>query len=580
MSVNFWSHRFVSSHDGDKGKPQTRIGILPAMIVGLAAFMGTCSLLGFMVNISDQAHLVDHVAQTRDVRALYTSLSDAEIDARGYVATGDLDDLSAYLTIVKTIEDNQVLLRLLDRYIAQQDPQTGSAPFSDAVAEMRTDWQSAIRLMRDSQTEQAMAALQPAHSRELIDKLRGYVGKYISQSTIEAAAAQARIDVQYVRLLVINMGGALIAIATMIYAFYSSARQASDRDLAIVESRAAHKQVEQLFFMADMLQSSNDQDDTNAVLRSAAGNMLAGFSGAMYTFNNSRDRLDLATQWGGLAADSCVDHFAPNSCWALKRGKANMNRTEPGALRCSHVAPDRVTLEIPMVARGQLHGLIEIVGDGEDAEARLNRIRPIAAAIGDAMSLALSSMALRERLRNQALRDALTGLYNRRFLEETLERMALDSERRKSPVSAIMIDLDHFKRLNDVHGHAAGDTVLREVAKAIVTCLRQTDVACRYGGEEITVLMPDCPLAMAEKKAEQIRARVAEVSAGEGLSVTASLGVASHPETSGRAELLSMADAALYEAKQRGRNRVVVAPIRSFAQKLTVVEGGHMGSNG
>jgi diguanylate cyclase (GGDEF)-like protein len=227
-----------------------------------------------------------------------------------------------------------------------------------------------------------------------------------------------------------------------------------------------------------------------------------------------------------------------------------------------------------------LHGLIEIVGDGEDAEARLNRIRPIAAAIGDAMSLALSSMALRERLRNQALRDALTGLYNRRFLEETLERMALDSERRKSPVSAIMIDLDHFKRLNDVHGHAAGDTVLREVAKAIVTCLRQTDVACRYGGEEITVLMPDCPLAMAEKKAEQIRARIAEVSAGEGLSVTASLGVASHPETSGRAELLSMADAALYEAKQRGRNRVVVAPIRSFAQKLTVVEGGHMGSNG
>jgi diguanylate cyclase (GGDEF)-like protein len=575
MSVNFWSHRRPSPFDNGKAASQPRIGILPAMIVGLVAFMGTCSLLGFMVNIADQASLADHVSQTRDVPALQTALSDAEIDVRSYVATGDLDDLSAYLGVTKTIEDNQALLRVLDRYVATQlDAKAGPTPVSDAVAEMRANWQSAARLMRDNQSQQAMAALQSSHSKELIEKLRGYVGKYISQRTIEAAAAQERIDFQHIRLLIINMSGALIAIGTMIYAFYSSARQASDRDLAIAEGRAAHKQVEQLFFMADMLQSSNDQDDTNAVLCSAAGNMLPGFSGAMYMFNNSRDRLDLATQWGGLAADSCVDHFGPNSCWALKRGKANMNRTESGALRCSHVAPDRVTLEIPMVARGQLHGLIEIIGDGPDADARLNRIRPIAAAMGDAMSLALSSMALRERLRNQALRDALTGLYNRRFLEETLERVALDSERRKSPVSAIMIDLDHFKRLNDVHGHAAGDTVLREVAKAIVMCLRQTDVACRYGGEEIAVLMPDCPLAMAEKKAEQIRARIAEVSGGEGLSVTASLGVSAHPETSGRTELLSMADAALYEAKQRGRDRVVVAPIRSFAQKLTVVEGG------
>ena len=143
-----------------------------------------------------------------------------------------------------------------------------------------------------------------------------------------------------------------------------------------------------------------------------------------------------------------------------------------------------------------------------------------------------------------------------------------------------MIDLDHFKRLNDVHGHAAGDAALREVAKVIVSCLRQTDVACRYGGEELAVLLPDCPVEMAEKKAEQIRGRIAEVSGGEGLSVTASLGVASHPETSGRTELLAAADAALYEDKQRGRNRVVVAPLRNFAQQLAVVEGGPAASAG
>jgi diguanylate cyclase (GGDEF)-like protein len=183
------------------------------------------------------------------------------------------------------------------------------------------------------------------------------------------------------------------------------------------------------------------------------------------------------------------------------------------------------------------------------------------------MSLALSSIALRERFRNQALRDSLTGLYNRRFLEEMLERMCLDAERRKTSISAIMIDLDHFKKLNDQHGHAAGDAVLRDVAAAILSCLRSVDVACRYGGEEMAVPLSDCSMAAAMGKAEQIRSRIAELTSAGGTAVTASFGVASIPETSREAgDLLSAADAALYQAKQEGRNRVVAATIRPSAQ--------------
>jgi len=144
-----------------------------------------------------------------------------------------------------------------------------------------------------------------------------------------------------------------------------------------------------------------------------------------------------------------------------------------------------------MAARGQLYGLLSIIAEGANAATHLNHIRPIANAMGDAMSLALSSIALREQLRSQALRDPLTGLYNRRFLEEILERMCLDAERRKTSISAIMIDLDHFKKLNDQHGHAAGDAALRDVAAAIISCLRNVDIACRYGGEELTVLLSD-----------------------------------------------------------------------------------------
>src|ERR1700722_18654474 len=136
-------------------------------------------------------------------------------------------------------------------------------------------------------------------------------------------------------------------------------------------------------------------------------------------------------------------------------------------------------------------------------------------------------------------------------------------ERRKKSISAIMIDLDHFKKLNDQHGHAAGDAALRDVAAAIISCLRNVDIACRYGGEELTVLLSDCSLADAAGKAEQIRGRIAEFTSARGMTVTAGLGVASIPETSNdAAELLPAADAALYQAKQQGRDCVTTAAIR------------------
>jgi diguanylate cyclase (GGDEF)-like protein len=239
-----------------------------------------------------------------------------------------------------------------------------------------------------------------------------------------------------------------------------------------------------------------------------------------------------------------------------------MNAGTQDCLRCGHAVEGQSALEIPMLARGEIYGLLQIFGDdirGTDLET----IRPLASALADSMSLALSSIALRERLRNQALRDPLTGLYNRRFMEEVLESFALQAERRKSPISAIMIDLDHFKQLNDKHGHAAGDAVLRDVAGVIQASLRKSDVACRYGGEELIVLLPDSDLESAQAKAEAIRTKIAELSSLEGVTISASLGVASIPQTSSSpSELTAMADEALYRAKESGRNKVMSAPVR------------------
>jgi diguanylate cyclase (GGDEF)-like protein len=186
----------------------------------------------------------------------------------------------------------------------------------------------------------------------------------------------------------------------------------------------------------------------------------------------------------------------------------------------------------------------------------LERIHGLGTALADAMSLALSNIALREKLRGQALRDPLTGLYNRRYMEDALERFVRLAERENRELSVIMIDLDHFKRLNDQYGHAKGDTTLRDAASVISHMLRESDVACRYGGEELIVLLPDCGMEMAANKAEQIRIGIESLSQPNGAQVSASLGVSSTPAASSK-DLVAQADAALYRAKQGGRNCVV-----------------------
>nr|WP_167381802.1 GGDEF domain-containing protein [Novosphingobium panipatense] len=217
-----------------------------------------------------------------------------------------------------------------------------------------------------------------------------------------------------------------------------------------------------------------------------------------------------------------------------------------------------------MMARGQVFGLLVLACESADAHDRLQDVTRIARALADSMSLALSNIALREKLRTQSLRDPLTGLYNRRYMEDALERYINLAQRTGTPISVLMIDLDNFKRLNDDHGHAKGDAVLRDVAGQLVGTLRPSDVIARYGGEELLVIMPKCSLGDAAAKAELLRQRIEALSAAHGAQVSASFGIATVPETAtGAGDVVTMADSALYAAKQSGKNRVVTAPRRA-----------------
>lgn len=372
-------------------------------------------------------------------------------------------------------------------------------------------------------------------------------------------------------LSVVENAAVIIIFGATAFAAPLALREMKQRREATMGALEAHLQVALLFKMTDMLQSALGYPDANAVLRSTAAKLLPGLGGALYVFNNSGDRLELSTVWNWSDDAGPADPISPSQCWALKRGKTHLNQPGLEALTCEHHGQNAVVLEIPMMARGEVYGLLNIQAGGEDAGERLMAASPVAGALSDAMSLALSNIALREKLRTQALRDPLTGLYNRRYMEDVLHRYANLAERNDSPLSVIMLDLDHFKRLNDEHGHALGDAVLAEVATAIVGAIRPCDVACRYGGEELVVLLPDCAMAEGLAKAEMLRVRIERLSENHGAHVSASFGVATMPDTSSKvADIIADADGALYRAKAEGRNRVVGAagrPLRSVVQR-------------
>jgi diguanylate cyclase (GGDEF)-like protein len=337
----------------------------------------------------------------------------------------------------------------------------------------------------------------------------------------------------------------------------------NQRETMVADTRQARQQLEHLFAMTDLLQSADGHDDAAAVLVATFQRLLPDLGGALYIFNNSRDRLDFVNCWNTGESFTPAEALLPSNCWALKCGKPQLNDPAGNAICCRHHCGEAATLEIPMTARGTVHGLMILICDAGDAAERLGQSYKVARALADSMSLALSNITLREKLFAQSLRDPLTGLYNRRYMEDALDRLIGLGERAGTATSVLMIDLDNFKQLNDQNGHAKGDAVLRDVAAQLVGGLRPSDVISRYGGEELVVILPSCGVDDAMVKAEALRARIEGLSEVHGIPVSASIGIASVPETAtNAADVVPMADNALYAAKQSGKNRVHVADRR------------------
>ena len=328
--------------------------------------------------------------------------------------------------------------------------------------------------------------------------------------------------------------------------------------------------------MSETLQTCQTSEEAFAAINHFVPKFFPHDAGALYLQRNSKNLLSSVTTWGD--APPSEELFPPDDCWAVRSGRLHWVDDPASALLCKHMtAPDLRAMGylcVPLMAQGESRGILHIrfrscATPRREAEELAVKQR-LAVAISENLALSLANLKLRETLQNQAIRDPLTGLYNRRYLEETMEREIHRSRRLKAPMGMVMMDLDHFKAFNDAFGHGAGDALLTALAHAITTGIRLEDIACRYGGEEFLLVLPGASLATTRERAENVRQAVKALQVkyqGRFLkSTTISLGVAIFPDHGHTAEeVISAADAALYRAKQAGRDRVELAALSSPA---------------
>lgn len=542
---------------------RVRSRMLSLATVALVVTLVITSIAGFIHVSTQQRGMSELRHHGEELRSLYQSLNDADADAMHFL-TGETGALRSHIEHVARLTGRGAAV--LDEVQPVTLPGAAEArPLRDLVAELVLSWNEAIDLAAAGNARAGLELLAARRTGEAVATIGVEVGRVLAATDLRLRMHDERIQIGTLLVLLMQVGAGILAILGLLYAFRSSVTEADGRAAAVETADKARQQVARLFEMADVLQSASDHADANAVLKATAAELVPGFSGALYVFNNSRDRLVLSTTWARAENDALPETINPSACWALKRGKPHLNRGDSTKLCCAHHVGSETLLEIPMIARGEIVGLLQLFASGVSAVERLEQVTDLGSALADGMSLALANMALREKLRNQALRDPLTGLYNRRYMEDCLQRFVRLADRENREISLIMVDLDHFKRLNDEHGHSFGDQVLRDAALTLTGSLRETDIVCRFGGEELVVILPDCPLERAADKAELLRLRIEELSNTHGADISASFGVASVPHTSQSVtDLLQAADQALYKAKQGGRNQVAKAPMRPY----------------
>jgi diguanylate cyclase (GGDEF)-like protein len=506
--------------------------VVPVLLIGCAVF-ATATI--------ERDSALYAGSQEDAAHGLLTSVLDMETGARGYFETGQPRFLAPWFQGQRDFATELARSRALA---------AGDAPLQlslDHQADTTASWRSVIAaaIARQHAGGPPPAGRAADAQKGIVDDFRAFNSLYETQLT-------TRRDSELSRATWLAVGVAAGLSIALVLSGLLLMRRTNRRQL-----RRLRRQQE----LRELLQVSVTQQESQQLLIRHVEQLVPGSAAAVFNRNNSDDRLDpqLSERAGPTPLQAIqTDQLRPRSCMAVRLSRSYARTPSEDPLQrcdvCGKIAAD-VVCE-PLLVGGQVIGSVLVTREGAISPADRGRVRDsvvqAAPILANQRNLALAEL--------RAASDVLTGLPNRRAADETFKRMAAHAGRTLSPLTVVLLDLDHFKRVNDVHGHEQGDKALAAIGQVLIGTLRASDFAARYGGEEFLALLPDTDRSGAFDVAEKLRRAIERTDIPGVGHVTASFGIATLPDDAAEPEyLLRKADRALYAAKARGRNRVELA---------------------
>ena len=508
-------------------------------------------------------------SQLQKIERLISAAKDGETGQRGFVLTGREDYLTPLFQGYAEVDHllgslkNEIDVKEYPEFIALQGH----------ITEQRSYWNSVIQLHRDKGQAQAIARISTGEGKRLMDTVRQEVSTIENRIQQQSLLVGQEIELrrQIIRIALLFIALLDLVLVVILYKFTlrvlneTKASESRLLDLSEQLSRGMlalenrnHETV-LMSRMAGALHSTTDFPECYDIITRFGSQLFSDAPGCIHLYHPSRDVLEMAGSWNGW--DPVKTLFEPHQCWSVRRGQTHDVQDINKDLICPHMAGLSLSTNgyvcVPLMAQGEPVGVLTLCDHPKSGIE-------LAEAFAEQVSLGVANLALRESLRHQSIIDSLTGLHNRRFLDETVSRELLRAGRNQTTTAIVLLDVDHFKRFNDTHGHEAGDAVLRHLAVEMKRLVRASDLACRFGGEEFALVLPECTQAGAVARCEALREAVSRMQVMYGGTplgpVTISLGIAMYPQSGQKAEeLLQAADKALYEAKREGRNRVCLS---------------------
>ena len=546
---------------------------------GFVAATGIMLLVGFSIMVATQrfrdAALRVDLSQQRIglIAQVRARLYDGVATQRSYLLTGDPTLRAEYTDVRPAIRED--LARLASLIVDDPEQSHSSGQLSRIIEARLDSADEGIATLEQQGLAAVQTQLRNNRGRRLLEQIESVAGAMETRERArlrENAAAATR---SASLLLALGVLGIPLSLGLVWWIFALLSREVHQREdaetrLGAANERLLHSVSEleragadlaELGRYASHLQGCRTIAEAMDATRQALLTLLPWCTGTVYLLRASGDHAEAQVQWGEPASPH-RPMLQPSDCWGLRRSKQHLVDDLRRGTACLHFErpPEVQPVATACFPLGAQHMVLGVMSLSQRRAGPIPRIE-IASAVAEQLSLALGNLRLQESLRQQSIRDPLTGLFNRRYLEESLPRELSRCERTGQSLALMMLDLDHFKALNDSHGHEAGDQLLAGFGGLLQSLCRREDIACRYGGEEFTVILPDIDAESALRRANEVREATAHMVVRHHQqrlpTVTVSIGVALYPADGGDGtRLREAADAAMYRAKNAGRDRV------------------------